>query len=44
LKKDSVGGDMIFARGDPIEKAHSLAGVNGDLGSRSLERMEAFEG
>jgi hypothetical protein len=44
LEKDSVGGDMVLARGDPVEKAHSLAGVDGDLRSGSLQRMEAFKG
>jgi hypothetical protein len=43
LEDNSVGGDVIFAGSDPVKKADSFAGVDGDLRSRSLQRMESFK-
>jgi hypothetical protein len=44
LQSDAIRRNIIFAGSDSIEKADSLTGVDGDLGSGSFQRMQAFKG
>jgi hypothetical protein len=44
LENDAIGRNIIFAGSDSIEKADSLTRVDGDLGTGSFQRMQAFKG
>ena len=43
LQRNPLGGNIVLSRGYTIEEAYGFTGIDGDLASRSFQRMEAFE-